>query len=125
LCLWLNRAFVWKEELKPELHFKLELFKLRASICQEAERDWSMVSKYFEKGNFDRGKKTIVHLLRVLLLSTQIATEGRITNFYASYKYSQDMNQFFNKKDWKTIIQKYEPIYKRLREQFQQATQKK
>jgi predicted nucleotidyltransferase len=88
LCVWLPRPFVWKEVLDPTKHFDLDLASLRSSVFEETERDWRMAQKYMEKKNVDRGKKTVVHALRLILLSIQIATNGHITNFQEAHNLS-------------------------------------
>ena len=59
--------------------------KLLAATLRESGKDWARVTKSVQQhGDLAQGKKTLVHLMRGLLLSTQIATCGRIVDFAAA-----------------------------------------
>lgn len=84
-------------------------------LFNKIDRDWKMTQKYFEKGNTDRGKKTIVHALRLLLISMQLIESGSITNLYAGIQYSDELAMIYGKKDWKFFDSKYSPVFKECR----------
>jgi len=62
---------------------------LGEAVVETVKRDWKMTEKYFEKGNVARGKKTLVHTARMILVTlhiiailrgeAQISTDGFIT----------------------------------------------
>jgi hypothetical protein len=122
VCVWLPSPFVWKELLDPKKHFKLDLPSLQASIFEETDRDWRMAQKYMEKDNLERGKKTIVHALRLVLLAIQIAKQGEVTDFHASCKYSNQLLQMYEEKSWSDYNTRYTPVFLRLRNSLSALT---
>jgi predicted nucleotidyltransferase len=69
------KEYVWKEAKTKKVKFDAQA--LCKSVIEETNRDWTMAQKYFEKSNSARGKKTIVHALRLLLISIQLVEKNK------------------------------------------------
>jgi len=70
--------------------FTLNLISLYQSVSHSTERDWRMAQKYLNKGNLQRAKKTIVHSLRVLLISINLA-KGEQPVFSSANEYHMEL----------------------------------
>lgn len=91
------------EKIKPKDLFKLDRALLEAVVLRTVDHDWTEAQKYIEKGNLERCKKTLIRTLllmrlgraatvsdfalpdmfRVVILFTQIARDGAISNYQA------------------------------------------
>jgi hypothetical protein len=66
---------VYKQQLDPKTIVKLDKARLAAAVDKTIDRDWKEAQKYIEKGNVERGKKTLIrtfpthHLSRPYLQS--------------------------------------------------------
>eukprot|EP01102_Stenamoeba_stenopodia_P007896 TRINITY_DN222_c0_g4_i1.p1 TRINITY_DN222_c0_g4~~TRINITY_DN222_c0_g4_i1.p1 ORF type:complete len:242 (-),score=58.26 TRINITY_DN222_c0_g4_i1:41-766(-) len=109
LTLWLPEEHIICEAFDPKVMFELNVRVLERAVRDVIERDWSMAQKYTEKGNIERGKKTIVHALRVVMFALQIAENHRITDYAAATDIHQEMKWCFEK-EWTTYHDKYRPI---------------
>eukprot|EP01119_Soliformovum_irregulare_P025368 TRINITY_DN9371_c0_g1_i2.p2 TRINITY_DN9371_c0_g1~~TRINITY_DN9371_c0_g1_i2.p2 ORF type:complete len:233 (-),score=33.53 TRINITY_DN9371_c0_g1_i2:797-1423(-) len=119
ICLYIPESLRWKEKIDPRRDFKLDHVALRASILQETDRDWGMAQKYFEKGNVDRGKKTIVHALRLLLIAKQLIESGDVQDLHVSLPYTMEMREIYDKNTWPQFEEMYGPTYTQLRDFMQ------
>lgn len=89
-----------------------------------------MAQKYMEKGNVERGKKTIVHAFRLLITAAkmvrmQAGTGGggsqlRMEDFYAAHKYWVEM-QKHNREDWAFYDESYRGEFDRLTQSLKDA----
>ena len=116
VCIWIPSPFVWKQDHDISQNFEINHDKMKNSIFEETDRDWRIAKKYFEKENVDRGKKTIVHAFRLLILAIQILKHGQVTNFHATCKYTKEMEQN-DSESWEWYDTKYTPIFLQLREE--------
>lgn len=107
------------------LHFKLDLHKLRTSISTIASNSWQKgKKKLIISGDYDLNiaLKSIFHSLRILDFGIQIASEGKISN-YSSMNYvltdlwklseSYQYNEL-----WNAIDTKYRKLYNSKSTQF-------
>jgi len=128
LCLWLPQEYRWKESnesaksnspLTVSLRnsFHLQPRTLFQSIDEETARDWRMAQKYVQKGNVERGKKTIVHAFRLMLLATQLIRDGKLWDFHAAQHYYEQMRAEFAC-DWAHYAACYRPKFDELRSEL-------
>jgi hypothetical protein len=70
-----------------------------------------MAQKYMEKGNVDRGKKTIVHAIRVVMLANQIASSAanEITDYTCANEIFMELKQCYEK-GWQYYDAMYRPM---------------
>eukprot|EP01120_Amphizonella_sp_Union-15-10_P009139 TRINITY_DN3407_c0_g1_i1.p1 TRINITY_DN3407_c0_g1~~TRINITY_DN3407_c0_g1_i1.p1 ORF type:complete len:222 (-),score=42.44 TRINITY_DN3407_c0_g1_i1:120-785(-) len=114
-CLYSTASFSSSYSLSPD--------KLFATVAKQTERDWRMAQKYVEKGNLERGKKTIVHAFRVLLISKQIVEKDNIDDFFAASEYSDQMWEYYDV-DWEFYNTKFQPVVNKLLGELKEACQK-
>jgi hypothetical protein len=97
------------------------------AVQEETTRDWRMAQKYMEKGNVERGRKTIVHAFRLLITAAKIieCKEGKLKlhDFYDAHKYWLEM-QSHESVDWSFYAAEYRPEYDRLQALFKEACEK-
>jgi len=87
--------------------FTLNLISLYQSVSHSTERDWRMAQKYLNKGNLQRAKKTIVHSLRVLLISINLA-KGEQPVFSSANEYHMELLNIWVY-DWEYYENQYNP----------------
>jgi len=104
-CLFLSKSFKPKYTPVPA--------QLLATVNQQTKRDLRMAEKYTVKGNLERGKKTIVHAIRVLLISLQIIQHNKIVDYTAAKNYFDEMRDYYGT-DWGFYKTKFEPILQQL-----------
>eukprot|EP01126_Amoeba_proteus_P038317 TRINITY_DN3988_c0_g2_i5.p1 TRINITY_DN3988_c0_g2~~TRINITY_DN3988_c0_g2_i5.p1 ORF type:complete len:135 (+),score=25.84 TRINITY_DN3988_c0_g2_i5:392-796(+) len=75
----------------------------------DTERDWRMAKKYLEKGNLARAKKTLVHSLRVILLTTEVIKTGEISDFTLGLEYHHMMQSMYHT-EWEVYRSTFCPI---------------
>jgi hypothetical protein len=75
------------------------------------DRDWPMAQKYMDKGNVDRGKKTITHAIRVVMIANQIASTDRheITDYTCANGIFLELKQCYEK-NWEYYNATYRPV---------------
>lgn len=104
--------------------FKLDKRALREAFSQKASHSFVKAKKKFEvEGDFKRGKKSLFHALRILTFGTQVATEGRITNYQAANDHWWEIWTNPSNK-WIDYQSVYRPIYNGLCTQFREACPK-
>lgn len=105
--------------------FVLNPSRLYASIEEETARDWRVAQKFMEKGSPDRGKKILVHALRLLLLAIQLARDGTMHDLHAAQRFHHDV--FFpgktnktteDEESWSHYNARYRPVFDDLRRQL-------
>jgi hypothetical protein len=106
--------------------FVLNPSRLYASIEEETARDWRVAQKFMEKGSPDRGKKILVHALRLLLLAIQLARDGTMHDLHAAQRFHRDV--FFpdktnklsteDEETWSHYNARYRPVFDDLRRQL-------
>jgi len=111
----------------------LDLSILRSSFSQSASMCWKCAkSMYDHRLELDapevevfKGKKTIIHALRVFHFGIQIAQSGKITDWHCCDKYYDDVLQSKDKYEtWGKIIKIYQPIRTKLHEHFKSVASK-
>lgn len=123
MCCWLPKCFIWKEELNilAWLGRGIDMAKLRKQVIEVLERDTEVAQKYISKGNIQRGLKTLLHTIRQLVLSIQIAKYGRIIDYTAAYPIAIEMNEYAvaqpsnEASTWEYFRRKYESLINELR----------
>lgn len=112
LMVWLPKPYKLIETLSPIeiIESKLETDVFRSTISLQAKQVWERAKETFGKKVYKRGKKGVVHSIRIFLLSTQIS-KGFISNWTESVKYSELMENYENETDWKKINEIFRPFY--------------
>jgi len=84
-CCWLPEAFVLKETVPAVQLLKggIDRVKLRHIVTERTEKDLAKAAKFIEKDKKYEGGKILLHALRLNVLGTQLAREGRITDYRA------------------------------------------
>lgn len=91
--------------------FKLDLVKLRHSVCQKVSHSWVKAKKKLTvMDDFDPyiGKKSLFHSLRILDFGVQIAKHGRINNYSSANKYYEQI--MFGPDDWPLLDSQWRPV---------------
>ena len=113
---WLNK----KEQcLKPYVYNSpLNKIQYCQNVYEKSERNWKLAQKQFQKGNIQKGKKIMLHILRILNISCHyLKNPVFIPNLEcvssSSKVYSKIMNDA--NVDWVHYDNIYTPIYDTLR----------
>lgn len=127
ITLYLPAPFVWKEAYKAMQtdRFTWDPKKLEAAVVEELDRDWRMTKKCFEKKNVLKGKKIIVHAMRMLEIAVQLAENQKVTNWFVALPISRDMDMDYSHKDWNFFGSTYTPKMEAAKARLHQAAQKK
>lgn len=107
-CIFLPDKFIWK---KHEWKFNLSLPQLRTAISAKSSNSWVKAKKKFivEKDfNPYIGKKSAWHTLRILDFGTQIAKEGKITDFSQT---NALLTEILNCQSWEEIDSRFRKLY--------------
>ncbi len=114
LCRFLPQEYVWREsvDLKKEICVIPKL--LIKSVKEEADRDWNFAKKQIEKQNIEKGKKILIHLLRMLQITIQILqnTSSSI-DFYVGLQYKEILDFHFEK-SWESYQALFQVEYSSL-----------
>lgn len=108
---------------KTPFAFKVNLEKLRHSICQKASHSWVKAKKKVEvEKDYYIGWKSLFHSLRILDFGFQIATKNSID-------YSHANDYWFAIRDlqtdnWAILEEIYKPIYNHLATEFRKVAPK-
>jgi predicted nucleotidyltransferase len=121
-CLFLAPEFVWFE--KTKFKFKLDLNKLRHALSAKSSNSWVKAKKKLtvEKDyDFNVGRKSLFHSMRIITFGIQIATDGKITNYSASNDlYSEIMDCY----TWDEMFEEYKVEYNNLCSAFRKVAPK-
>lgn len=79
-CIYAPQSAKLIETIKYD-DFKINLAKLRHSICHTSSNSWVKAKKKLEQGDYYIGIKSLFHSLRIPMFATQIATNGLISDF--------------------------------------------
>ena len=110
------KDFVWD--------FSLDKRALRESIAQKASHSFVKAKKKIEvEADFKRGKKSLFHSLRLLNFGTQVARDGKITNYTAANDWWWEIwtNPSTSWVDYQKV---YRPIYNGLCTGFREVCTK-
>ncbi len=119
----LEAYFLPDGRCKKEFPWKLDLSKLRHELSAKSSNSWVKAKKKMEvEKDFRTGKKSLFHALRILVFGTQIAKDGKITDYSAANHYWHDIAQEGD--DWETYKEKYQQEYNRLATVFRELAPK-
>lgn len=102
-------------------YFKLNKNTLRMSISAVSSNSYSKAKKLFNNGEYERGKKSLFHSIRILGFGVQIAIYGRIV----SYSHMNNMNKDIfniNSTDWNDFDKKYRDTFKIMKKVFKSVS---
>lgn len=117
-CLFLDEKFIEQEDKK--FNFELDLQQLRISISAKCSNSYAKARKKLEvEKDFNPlvAKKSLFHVLRILLFGKQIAIYGKIIDYQEANHYFKDIMNI-DSNDWKIFKEKYQPIANNLKTDF-------
>lgn len=119
LMIWLPKEYKLLETLSPLeiIGSKIQSSNFRSTISLQAKQVWERSKETFEKKDYVRAKKGIVHALRIFILACQMS-KGCISDWTGAVKYTELMNKYENETDWKKINEIFRPIYNELHLEF-------
>lgn len=108
-CLFLDSKHIYKNEL--DIEFNLDKVILRSSVSGKSSNSWVKAKKKFiveEDYNPYIGKKSAWHAIRMLDFATQIANEGKISNYSSM---NPLLKEILNCETWNEIDQNFRLTY--------------
>lgn len=105
---------LWVDPVKAEIafDFNLDLSKLRISVSAKQSNSWVKAKKKMQQGDNLIGVKSLWHSLRILGFGTQIASEGRITNYSQDNPIWEEIHQdYLGGFRWEDFDRKYRPLH--------------
>lgn len=130
--LWAHEAYALEcyfldpsRKIKDALwDFSLDKRVLRESFSQKASHSFVKAKKKIEvERDLKKGKKSLFHSLRILTFGTQIATDGKITDYQAANDWWWEI--WTNPAtDWLDYQKVYRPIYNGLCTKFREVCPK-
>lgn len=104
--------------------YKVNLSKLRESISQRSSNSFVKCKKKLlvETGEERIGMKSLFHSLRMLEFGIQLATTGKIVNFYSANHYWEKIQEIGP--DWEKLNEYFKPIYNTLSTEFRKVAPK-
>lgn len=123
-CLFLDEKFIEQEDKK--FNFELDLQQLRISISAKCSNSYAKARKKLEvEKDFNPlvAKKSLFHVLRILLFGKQIAIYGKIIDYQEANHYFEDIMNI-DSNDWKIFKEKYQPIANNLKTDFRKYAPK-
>jgi len=107
--LWLPDEFKLVEQCNVINKFKYSQKHLLSALYHTKERDYRVSQKHFEKKNYNKAKKILLHLVRYLTLAVQINETGRINDYEAANCYKDEILGFFLE-SWSELLEVVDPI---------------
>ena len=105
---------LWVEPLKANMDFafELDLSKLRISVSAKQSNSWVKAKKKMQQGDNLIGVKSLWHSLRILGFGTQIASDGKITNYSQDNHIWEEIHQdYLGGFRWEDFDAKYRPLH--------------
>lgn len=104
--------------------YNVNLSKLRESISQRSSNSFVKCKKKLlvETGEERIGMKSLFHSLRMLEFGIQLATTGKIVNFYSANHYWEKIQEIGP--DWEKLNEYFKPIYNTLSTEFRKVAPK-
>jgi hypothetical protein len=108
-----------------QFEFKLDLVKLRHASSHISSNSWVKCKKKLEAGEYNTAIKSFFHSIRIPMFATQIAREGRISNFKAA-NFIWNRLTLSNTKDWEwdTLNEEFRTTYNLMLSLFRKVTTK-
>ncbi len=120
--LWLEPAFILKQEQKFE--FNLDLKKLRRSLSAKSSNSFVKCKKKLtiEKDlDINNGIKSMFHAFRIIDFGIQIANTGKINNYDSCNLLYEKLVYY---KEWDKIVEDYKPLYNNKLTEFRKLAPK-
>lgn len=107
VTLWLPPEFVMKSTLN--IPWKLDLDALVASVQKVAARDVAMAEKQASNGNYDKTKKVLVHVTRMIMMATEIVDTDRVENWECASNLFNELRDSYHLTSWDAFVQEVLP----------------
>lgn len=128
-CIFAPKWAILKEEKKYLL--KLNLAKLRHASSHVSSNSWVKAKKKLEIGEYHTGIKSLFHSIRIPMFATQVAVDGRITDFecanfiWDKLTFSDLPHYMRNKKwNWVEIENEFKLLHNNVNSQFRKVSPK-
>ena len=116
-----NIVFESQECQNLRKSFKVDRKRLVVQVLEESERDWNMSRKQLEKMNTHRGKKILLHCLRMLVLTNELLDHQTISFTASNQIYHELIHSSFESNSWIQIETKYGPMFEEMRKKLNNA----
>lgn len=108
ITLWVPGEFIVKS---GAIHsWNRDLVALEASVEKVRKRDLLMAQKHAENGKPSKTKKVLTHLIRMIMMATQIVELGRITDFECANEIFATLQQSYHLSSWESFEEEVVPI---------------
>ena len=106
---------------------KIEIPKLRTTLSLQAKQVWERSKEKFKiSKDYQRGRKGIIHSLRIFEFGSQISSNGFISNFCVledEFKFM--FEKYKDEENWDVINEIFRPLYLEKHEEFKKNAPKK
>lgn len=122
-CLFLPQDKILQQKIR--FAFTLNKTTLRHEISAKSSNSWVKCKKKLEveKDCEYIGKKSLFHALRIVLFGTQLATQGRITDYTAANHFFHDIMSS-GRDDWAYYKETYQSVFNNLCTEFRKVAEK-
>lgn len=108
-----------------QFEFKLDLAKLRHASSHISSNSWVKCKKKLEAGEYNTAIKSFFHSIRIPMFATQIAREGRISDFkVANFIWNRLTLSNTKDWDWDTLNEEFRSTYNLMLSLFRKVTTK-
>lgn len=117
-CYFLSDKFILLER-SEYFTFKLDLVKLRHSLSAKSSNSWVKAKKKLtvEKDyDFDIGRKSLFHSIRIIDFGIQIATHGKIIDYGSCNALYNDIMSKYD--SWDSLFEEYKQQYNKICSEF-------
>jgi hypothetical protein len=119
---FLAPEYIWKNS--RNYTFKLDLSKLRHSLCAKSSNSWVKakkkltieIKKGVEENPEDVGKKSLFHAFRIIEFGKQIAKNGKINDYGFCNELFKEI--IYSYSDWNNLFEDYKKKYNNLLTEF-------
>ena len=100
-----------------------DLDTLEASVEKVRKRDLLMAQKHAENGKPDKTKKVLTHLMRMMMMATEIVERGRITEFECANEIFNTLQYSYHLSSWNSFVDEVLPLQEQEYSKFKEALQ--
>jgi hypothetical protein len=101
--------------------WKLDADALDASVKKVAARDVLMAEKHADNGKYDKTKKVLTHMIRMIMMGTQILETGKVTDWSCANELFSSLKHSYHLNSWDSFIEEVIPQRDQALQAFQEA----
>eukprot|EP01080_Neovahlkampfia_damariscottae_P010842 gene10842-3462_t len=129
ITIWFPKEYVYLEKY-PAIDLienQIEISQLRTTLSLQAKQVWERAKEKFkESKDFQKGRKGIIHSLRIFEFGSQIAVNGYISNFCVlEDEFNLMFGKYKDEEDWDKINSIFRKMYLHKHEEFKKNAPKK